>query len=162
MFERIIYILVLFGFFILSGIGVYFGNDHNTPWTEWITEKGRWVLLLANALFLVLAFRQLLVWNIYPGKDQIQLKRFLGLRKIVLRKDDFVSFTVEIDKDAWWMKNPRTTVVIRLQTTKGKVVLNASDYKSFDDVLTQLFSLNNAMRLQCLGQISRLKTRHRI
>lgn len=159
MFERIQYISILIGFFILSGIGVYFGNDENILWTEWITEKGRWVLILANLLFLFLAIRQMSVWNVYPSHDQILLKRFLGLKKMVLRKQDFTSFAIKMDKDLWWMKNVRTTYVLNLQTTQGKLTFNSSDYKSFDRTLLALFTLNTKMHRECLRQISQSKTK---
>lgn len=162
MLERTLYISILIGFFILSGVGICFGNPENVQWASWITEKGRWVLLLANLLFLVLAFRQLYIWNISVGESDIYLKRFLGSKKITLREKDLISFTVEIDKDPWWMKNPRTTIVLKLQTTEGKITLNSSDYKSFDKELSNLFSQNQEMHLRCLRQISKLKSKARI
>lgn len=159
MFERTIYILILLGFFILSGIGIYFGNPKNVSWINWITENGRWVIVLANLLFLVLAFRQLVVWNIQVEEHQICLNRFLGLKKLVLKKPDFINFTVELDKDPWWIKNPKTTIIVKLQTTKDKLTFNSSDYKSFDNTLTKLFSQNREMHVQCFRQISKLKTK---
>ncbi len=153
MSERNLYILALIVLFILSGVGIYFGNPNEVAWTDWITEKGRWILILANVLFLVFAFRQLYIWNISVGKNEVCLKRFLGLKKIILREKDFVSFTVEIDKDPSWMKRPRTTIIVKLQTTKEKIAFNSFDYRSFDNELAKLFSLNKDMHLQCLRQI---------
>lgn len=159
MSERTIYISILIGFFILSGIGVYFGNPEDVSWTDWITEKGRWVLLLANLLFLILAFRQLYIWNIFVGEGEIYLKRFLGSKKITLHEKDLISFAVEIDKDSWWMKNPRTTIIIKLRTIHGKATFNSSDYKSFDNEIAKLFSQNKDMHIRCLQQISKLKSK---
>lgn len=158
MFERTLYIVVLIGFFILSGIGVYVGNREEIPWSEWITENGRWVLVFANVLFLVLAFRQLSVWNISVEEPAIILKRYLGLKKITLHEKDFTYFTVERYKEPWWMKNSKTTIIVKLHTTEGKVTFNSSDYRSFKRRLTQLFSQNKEMRMKCLAQISRLET----
>lgn len=110
-------------------------------------------------LFLVLAFRQLFVWNIQVEEGEIYLNRFLGLKKLILKKNDFISFTVELDKDPWWMKRPRTTIILKLQTTQGKLTFNSSDYKSFDHTLTKLFSQNREMHIQCFRQISRLKAK---
>lgn len=159
MLERKLHISILLGFFILSGIGICFGNPEGVKWVDWITEKGRWVLLLANLLFLILAFRQLSIWNIYVGEGEIYLKRFLGAKKITLREKDLISFTVEIDKDPSWMKNPRTTVIVKLQTTQGEKTFNSSDYKSFDKEVAKLFSQNREMHLRCLRQISKLKSK---
>ncbi|WP_430405730.1 hypothetical protein [Fluviicola sp.] len=159
MFERTIYISILLGFFILSGIGIYFGNPKNVLWTDWITEKGRCVIVLANLLFLVLAFRQLFVWNVQVEGREIHLNRFLGLKKIVLEESDFISFTVELDKDPWWMKHPKTTIIVKIQTIQGKTTFNSSDYKSFDNTLTKLFSQNRELRVQCFRQISKLKAK---
>lgn len=159
MLERKLYIGILIGFFVLSGIGICFGNPEGVKWADWITEKGRWVLLLANLLFLILAFRQLSVWNISVGKGEIYLKRFLGSKKIVLREKDLISFTVEIDKDASWMKNPRTTIIVKLQTTQGEKTINSSDYRLFDKEIAKLFSHNKEMQLRCLQQISKLKSK---
>ncbi len=161
MFERTLYIFVLVGFFVLSGIGVWFGNPNGVSWTNWITGNGRWVLLLAHILFLVLALRQLWIWNISVGKNEIYLKRFFGSKKITLQSTDLISFTVELDKDPSWMKNSRTTIIVRLQTTQGKMTFNSSDYKSFDKTLNKLFSQNREMRLQCFKKISQLKERVR-
>lgn len=162
MFERTIYISILLGFFILSGIGIYFGNPKNVSWINWITGNGRWVIVLANLLFLVLAFRQLVVWNIQVEEHKIYLNRFLGLKKLVLEESDFITFTVELYKDPWWMKRPRTTIIIKLQTTQGKLTFNSSDYISFDNTLTKLFSQNREMRVQCFRQISRLRSKEGI
>lgn len=162
MFERKIYILIFLGFFILSGIGIYFGNPKNVSWTNWITEKGRWVLILVNLLFLVLAFRQLFVWNIHVEERKVYLNRFLGLKKLVLEESDFITFTVELDKDPWWMKNPKTTIIVKIQTIQGKMTFNSSDYKLFDNTLTKLFSQNREMRVQCFRQISKLKAKSEI
>lgn len=159
MSERKLYISILIGFFILSGIGVYFGNPDGVKWTSWITEKRRWVLLLANLLFLILAFRQAYIWNISVGKGEVYLKRFLGSKKITLREKDLISFIVEMDKDPWWMKNPRTTMILKLQTTKGKVTFNSSDYNSFDNEISKLFSHNGEMHTRYLRQISKLKSK---
>lgn len=157
MLERISYLFLFLGFFVLSGIGCYFGNDENTPWPQWISENGRWMILFANGLFLLLAIRQLAVWNIEVTADGVLLKRFLGLKKILLHKPDFISFKVEMHRDFRWMKNPRATIVVKLQTSRGKFTFNASDYKSFEQKILDLFSPNTEMRSKCIGQISRLK-----
>ena len=157
MFQRTSYFLVFIGFFILSGIGCYFGNDENTSWTQWILEKGRWMLVLANLAFLFLAMRQLAVWNVSTTADGILLKRLMGWKKGILRKQDFTSFKIQINRDPWWMKHPRTTFVLELQTTRGKWTFNSSDYNSFEQTVSTLFAYNAEMRLECLRQISRLK-----
>jgi len=46
MAERRIYIAVMIGFFILSGIGGFFGNPKGSVWSEWILEKGRWGMVI--------------------------------------------------------------------------------------------------------------------
>lgn len=157
MFERAQYIFVLLGFFVLSGIGMCFGNPKGILWSDWITEKGRWVLILGNLLFLFLAIRQLRIWNISVGENEIYLKRFLGSKKIILREKELISFTVELQKDPSWMRHPRTTIIVTLQTTKGELTFSSSDYKSFDSTLNKLFSQNKEMRKQCFREISRLK-----
>lgn len=159
MIERTLYISILFGLFILSGVGICFGNPEDVKWADWITEKGRWVLILANVLFLIFAFRQLYIWNISVGEDEIYLKRFLGSKKIVLREKDLISFTVEVDKDPSWMKRPRTTIIIKLRTTQGEKTFNSSDYRSFDKEIAKLFSHNKEMHMRCLRQISKLKSK---
>lgn len=159
MAERRLYIAVMIGFFILSGIGAYFGNPEGSVWSDWILEKGRWVILFANLLFLIFALRQLYIWNITVGKDQIYLKRFFGSKKITLCEKDLISFQVELQKDSSWMKWPRTTIILTLQTTEGKITFNSSDYQLFENTLAKLFSHNKEMHLQCLQQISRLKAK---
>jgi hypothetical protein len=159
MTERSIYIAVMMGFFILSGIGGYFGNPAGSVWSDWILEKGRWICLIANLLFLIFAFRQLYIWNITVGESEIHLKRFLGSKKITLHKKDLISFDVELQKDPSWIKRPRTTIIVSLQTTQGKIAFNSYDYQSFESKIAELFSHNKEMRLQCLHQISRLKAK---
>lgn len=159
MAERSLYITIMIGFFILSGIGGYFGNPEGSVWSDWILEKGRWIILLANLLFLIFAFRQLYIWNIAVGESEIYLKRFLGSKKITLHKKDLISFDVELQKDPSWMKRPRTTLIVTLQTTQGKITFNSYDYQSFERKMAELFSHHKEMRLQCLRQISKLKAK---
>ncbi|AEA43277.1 hypothetical protein [Fluviicola taffensis] len=159
MFERKLYIAILLGFFILSGIGMCFGNPEEIPWSDWISEKGRWVLILGNLLFLFLAIRQLRIWNISVGENEIYLKRFLGSKKITLLEKELTSFHVELHKDPWWMKGPRTTILITLHTTQGTITLNSSDYSHFDSTLAKLFSKNRQMHMECLRKISTLKSK---
>ena len=116
-------------------------------------------MLLANLLFLIFAFRQLYIWNITVGENEIYLKRFLGSKKITLHKKDLISFDVELQKDPSWMKRPRTTIIVSLQTTQGKITFNSYDYQSFESKMAELFSHHKEMRLQCLGEISRLKAK---
>jgi hypothetical protein len=136
-----------------------FGNPKGVSWLDWINTNGRWALLLAPLLFLFLALRQLRIWNVSAGENEIYLKRFLGSKKIILQKKDMISFDVELDIDPSWMKNPRNTIVVKLQTTQGEFTFNSSDYKLFDSTLNKLFSQNKEMRTQCFGQISRLKNK---
>lgn len=157
MFERAQYIFVLLGFFLLSGIGIFFGNPKGVSWLEWMNTNGRWALFIAPLLFLFLALRQLQIWNISAGENEIYLKRFLGSKKITLHKKDLISFDVELQKDPSWMKRPRTTIILSLQTTQGEITFNSYDYQSFERKMAELFSHHKEMRLQCLQQISRLK-----
>lgn len=116
-------------------------------------------MLLANLLFLIFAFRQLYIWNISVGENEIYLKRFLGSKKITLHKKDLISFDIELQKDPSWMRRPRTTLILTLHTTQGKIIFNSYDYQSFESKMAKLFSHNKEMRLQCLQQISRLKAK---